>query len=122
MVAEVADLLRDQTVVVLGGDRRPHAIQAIKEAFELQDLIWCTTQEGQSYLSIEPYIKRADVSLVILAIRWASHNLSEATTLCARHAKPLVRLPAGYNASQVAHQVMQQVGDRLRAVAARRAG
>jgi hypothetical protein len=122
MVAEVADLLRDQTVVVLGGERRAYTIQAIKEAFELQNLIWCTTQEGQSYLSMEPYIKRADVSLVILAIRWASHNLSEASILCARHGKLLVRLPAGYNASQIAHQVMQQVGDRLRAVATGRVG
>ncbi|MBX0330052.1 hypothetical protein K2Z83_20495 [Oscillochloris sp. ZM17-4] len=122
LVAEVAELLRDQSVVVLGGERRPYTIQAIREAFDLGELIWCTTEEGQSYLSIEPYIKRPDVVLVILAIRWASHNLSEATSLCTRHNKLLVRLPAGYNASQIAHQVMQQVGDRLQALAAEREG
>ncbi|NNJ11836.1 hypothetical protein EKD04_016005 [Chloroflexales bacterium ZM16-3] len=120
LVAEVAELLRDQTVVVLGGDRRPYTIQAIREAFDLKDLIWCTTQEGQSYLSIEPFIRRPDVSLVILAIRWASHNLSEATNLCTRYNKLLVRLPAGYNASQLAHQIMQQVGERLQSLAAER--
>ncbi|NTW02119.1 MAG: DUF2325 domain-containing protein [Oscillochloris sp.] len=122
VVTEIAGLLRDQTVVVLGGDRRPYTAQAIKEAFTLKELIWCTTKEGQSYLSLEPYIRRPDVALVILAIRWASHNLSEATSLCIRYNKLLVRLPAGYNASQMAHQIMQQVGERLQSLTAEREG
>jgi hypothetical protein len=63
---------------------------------------------------MHPYIARPEVCLVLLAIRWASHNLSEVSIFCERYNKPLVRLPAGYNVSQIAHQVLQQAGERLR--------
>lgn len=113
-LSAVAALLRDRTVVFIGGDRRPYMADAIEEAFDLAELVWCNTQEGQSYLTMQPYIARPEVCLVILAIRWASHNLSEVSTFCDRYNKPLVRLPAGYNVSQIAHQVLQQAGERLR--------
>lgn len=113
-LSAVAALLRDRTVVFIGGERRPYMADAIEEAFDLAELVWCTTQEGQSYLTMQPYIARPEVCLVILAIRWSSHNLSEVSTFCERYNKPLVRLPAGYNVSQIAHQVLQQAGERLR--------
>ncbi len=113
-LSAVADLLRDRTVVFIGGDRRPYIADAIEEAFGLDELVWCSTQEGQGYLAMHPYIARPEVCLVLLAIRWASHNLSEVSIFCERYNKPLVRLPAGYNVSQIAHQVLQQAGERLR--------
>ena len=113
-LSAVADLLRDRTVVFIGGDRRPYIADAIEEAFGLDELVWCSTQEGQGYLAMQPYIARPEVCLVLLAIRWASHNLSEVSIFCERYNKPLVRLPAGYNVSQIAHQVLQQAGERLR--------
>lgn len=117
-IGQVADLLRDQTVAFIGGERRPYVQQAIEDAFDLAELVWCATQEGQGYLEMEPYIARPEVRLVLLAVRWASHNLSEVSVFCDRYNKPLVRLPAGYNPSQVAHQVLQQAGERLRAAQA----
>ena len=113
-LSAVAALLRDRTVVFIGGDRRPYIADAIEEAFGLNELVWCSTQEGQGYLAMHPYIARPEVCLVLLAIRWASHNLSEVSIFCERYNKPLVRLPAGYNVSQIAHQVLQQAGERLR--------
>ena len=113
-LSAVADLLRDRTVVFIGGERRPYIADAIEEAFGLTELVWCATQEGQGYLAMHPYIARPEVCLVLLAIRWASHNLSEVSIFCDRYNKPLVRLPAGYNVSQIAHQVLQQAGERLR--------
>jgi hypothetical protein len=37
---------------------------------------------------------------------------------CEAYGKPLVRLPGGYNANQVARHILTQAGDRLRATKA----
>ena len=61
----------------------------------------------------ESHIARPDVALVILAIRWSSHGFGDVTAYCEKYGKPLVRLPAGYNPSQVAAQVLAQCSGRL---------
>ena len=53
--------------------------------------------------------------MVLLAIRWSSHSFGDVQEFCDRHGKLLVRLPSGYNPNQVAHQILAQVGHRLRA-------
>jgi hypothetical protein len=110
----VANLLRDRVVVMVGGDSRPPVKQTIEETFDLQELHWHDTRPHRSHMPIEAYIARPDVAVVLLAIRWASHNLGEIQTFCERYGKPLVRLPGGYNVSQIAHQILQQASDRLR--------
>lgn len=109
----VANLLRDHAVVLIGGDRRPRVKRRIEKAFDLQELHWHDTRPHQSHMPIEPYIARPRVKVVLLAIRWASHNLGEVQNFCARYDKPLVRLPSGYNTSQIAHQILQQASHRL---------
>ena len=52
---------------------------------------------------------------MILAIRWASHGYGDVKGYCEKYGKPLVYLAGGYNPNQIAHQVLTQVGDRLRA-------
>lgn len=113
-VQEAAKLLKGSSMVLIGGDRRPSAQQAIKDAFALQDLIWIATREHQSIDVLEPYVARPDVAVVVLAIRWASHSFGDVQDFCDRHGKPLVRLPAGYNPNQVAIQIMQQASRRLK--------
>ena len=112
-VQRVAALLRGRAIVVIGGDRRPHLQQALENAFGLSGLIWIATRSHQSYTVFEPDVARPDVAIVILAIRWASHNFGEVKSLCDAHGKPLVRLPAGYNPNQVATQILKQAGARL---------
>ncbi|MEZ6105837.1 MAG: hypothetical protein R3B96_06870 [Pirellulaceae bacterium] len=77
-------------------------------------MIWIETREHQSIDGFEPYVARADVAVVLLAIRWASHSFGDVREFCERYQKPLVRLPGGYNANQVAAQILQQCSDRLR--------
>jgi len=113
LISQVADLLRNTSVVLIGGDERPRTAQIIVEAFDLRDLVWCDTRPHMSHLLLEPAIARADVSVVLLAIRWASHGLGEIRTFCERYQKPLVRLPGGYSVSQLAYQIVQQASDRL---------
>jgi hypothetical protein len=112
-INQVADLLRNTAVVLIGGDERPRVAQTIEETFDLCELVWCDTRPHKSHLPLEPAIARADVSVVLLAIRWASHGLSDVRTFCERYQKPFVRLPGGYNVSQLAYQIVQQASERL---------
>ncbi len=112
-VRQVRQLLQGRALILIGGDRRRPAQQALIEAFGLSDLIWIETREHQSIDVFEPYVARADVAVVVLAIRWSSHAFGEVREFCDRHAKPLVRLPAGYSPNQLAAQILAQCSDRL---------
>jgi hypothetical protein len=114
-VKELATLLDGKTVVLIGGDRRQYAVQALESQLGLKKLDWVATAEHESFLPFEAHIARPEVTVVLLAIRWSSHAFGEIKRFCDKHDKPLVRLPAGYNPNQVAIQVLNQCGDRLRA-------
>jgi len=113
-VQEAGRLLSGKSVVLIGGDRRPHAQQALKDALKLKDLVWIATREHEAVAPFEPYVARDDVALVLLAIRWSSHSYGEVSHFCDRHGKPLVRLPGGYSPNQVAAQILLQCGNRLK--------
>lgn len=116
-VATVANWLRGRVVVLLGGDRRAHAAESLQRAFGLTALEWISTREHESITSFEAPIARPEVAVVLLAIRWASHAFGEVLRFCESHGKILVRLPSGYNPNQVALQILEQAGERLRAAA-----
>lgn len=112
-VRAVAGILRDQSILLIGGCCRPYSKEALEAAFGLRELIWLETSEHSSVSGFEPYVSRPDVALVLLAIRWSSHSFGEVAKYCERYGKPLVRLPSGYNPNQVAEQILRQQGDRL---------
>jgi hypothetical protein len=112
-VREVARLLGRTAVLLIGGERRPHAEEALKTAFDLKDLIWVSTREHESLEVFKPHIVRADVLVVLLAIRWSSHSYGAVRSFCEKENKLLVRLTAGYNPNQVASQILAQCGERL---------
>jgi len=113
-VLDAAKLLKGKAMILIGGDRRPAAFKAIKEAFGLSELYWIEMQDHDSIEKVEPYVARPEVAVVLLAIRWSSHSYGEVSTFCERFGKPLVRLPGGYNPNQVSAQIMSQCSDRLR--------
>lgn len=113
LVAEAANLLAGKAVIIIGGDRRPFAAEALERAFLLSELIWIDTRAHESVASFEPYVARPDVALVLLAIRWSSHSYGEVQDFCRAYSKPLVRLPGGYNPNQVATQIHEQCSGRL---------
>jgi len=116
-VQQVASLLRGRTVVLIGGNHRLPAAQALEKAFGLKGVVWIEGRD-QSYLTFEPEVAHPDVGAVLLAIRWSRHGFSDVKALCDEHRKPFVRLPGGYNPNQVAHHVLHQVGERLAVQAA----
>ncbi len=107
-VRKAASLYQGKTMVLIGGDRRPNAFEALKSAFGLKDLIWVVTREHESTEVFVPYISRPDVDAVLLAIRWSSHSYGDVKGICDKFGKEFFRLPAGYNPNQVAHQILQQ--------------
>ena len=113
-VLTVRDLLRGKAVVLIGGERRPHAQRALQEAFGLKELRWIEPGEHESFGAFEPAVAQPDVAVVLLAIRWVSHSHSNVQQFCTAYDKPLVKLPAGYSPNQVAHQIVHQCGERLR--------
>ncbi len=114
-IRQVSALLSGRTVIMVGGDPRPEAKQAIEAALGLSELVWLTTNKHQSIDNFEPYVARPDVALVLLAIRWSSHVFGEIKGFCDRYGKPLVRLPAGYGVNQVAAQILSQASEQLKA-------
>lgn len=112
-VTEAAALLSGKSLMLIGGDKRPGAYQALKESLGLKELIWIDTRAHESVEGFAPYVARSDVAAVLLAIRWSSHSFGEIKSFCDNHGKPLIRLPGGYNPNQVAAQIMAQASDRL---------
>jgi hypothetical protein len=112
-VQEAARLLGGKSIVLIGGNRRREAQESLRRALGLKDLVWIETKEHQAVDSFEPLIARADVALVLLAIRWSSHAFGDVKQICDRHAKLLVRLPGGYNPNQVAAQILLQSSAQL---------
>jgi hypothetical protein len=110
---EAARLLRGRSIVLIGGIRRREGQESLRRALGLSELIWIETKEHQSIDSFEPMIARADVALVLLAIRWSSHAFGDVRLFCDRHNKPLVRLPGGYSPNQVAAQILAQCSGKL---------
>jgi len=111
-VQRVAELLRGRTAVLIGGEKRVWAVEALTEAFALQELVWIEGHD-QSYADFEPQVARPEVAVVILAIRWSRHGFGEVKAFCDQYDKLLVRLPGGYNPNLVAHHILNQVGARL---------
>ncbi len=110
---EVAEMLAGKAVIIIGGERRPHAAEAIERAFLLSELIWIDTRAHESTAGFEPYVARPEVAMVLLAIRWSSHSYGEVQDFCRQYGKPLVRLPGGYNPRQIAAQILDQCSNRL---------
>lgn len=116
-VVRAKELLAGRELVLIGGQRRPHHVGALRQALGLADVRWLTTPEHTSFTFFEPDIARPDVAVVVLAIRWSNHDYAEVQRYCEKYGKPLVRLRAGYNPNQVAHHLLSQAGERLAAMA-----
>lgn len=113
-VRAVAELLRGRELVLIGGVERPAARRAIEVAFGLTRLNWLSTRPHESVTYFEPSVARPEAAAVLLAIRWSSHSYGDVKEYCDKYGKPIVYLKAGYNPNQIAHAILEQVGERLR--------
>lgn len=113
-VVACRQMLAGRVVVLIGGDvREPHRSR-IETGLGLKGLDWIETSEThQAVADFESHIVRPDVALVLLGIRWSRHAYGGVRTLCAKHGKPLVWIPGGYNINQIAWRILDQCSDRL---------
>jgi hypothetical protein len=111
-VRRAGSLLRGRSVVLIGGERRPQAAEALTAALGLKTVIWIDGHT-QTYTAFEPHVANPDVAVVLLAIRWASHGFGDVKVFCEKYGKPLIHLPGGYNPNQVAYHILNQAGERL---------
>lgn len=107
-VMKVRDRLRGTKIVVIGGEARAYAREALRNAFDLAEVIWETTRAHESHTRFRPAIETSGVSIVVLAIRWSSHAFGNVKSYCERAGVRLVRLPGGYGPNQVAAQILAQ--------------
>ena len=114
LIEAATKLVHGRSVLVIGGVPSPPSRQALKEALGLREVYWPETREHQSIATFESEVARPDVCLVLLAIRWSSHSFGDVKPWCDQYDKPLVRLPRGYNASQVAKEILEQASERLK--------
>ena len=65
-------------------------------------------------VQLERAIRREEVSVVLLLVRWARHAYGEAVGIADRHGKPFVRVEGGYHPNGLAHDILEQASERLR--------
>lgn len=107
------EMLRGKTVVLLGGKCRHKSKRLIERELELKELRWLSSDPHVSIAPFEAEIARPEVGAVLMMIRWSSHSFEGVKEFCQKHDKPYVRVPAGYNPSQLAHQIILQHGGRV---------
>jgi hypothetical protein len=112
-VLVVRPALVGKALVLIGGQERRASANALSEAFGLSRIDWQSSKPHESHYNFEAAISRADVVVVLLAIRFSSHSFSEVSSFCDTHRKPLVRLPGGYSPNQVAAMIRRQAGKQL---------
>lgn len=113
-VARVREWLRGRRAVLIGGKPIPHAEERIRRAFELSGLEWVELAEHGRTDPIEPPVAQPETAIVWVVIRLTGHLHADVVAeTCRKYGKPLVRLPGGYNPSQIAAQTVAQVSERL---------
>jgi hypothetical protein len=103
-----AQILGGRSMLFIGGRRRTEAERDLEGAFGLRELIWLETRPHQSIYDFEPFVKRGDVAVVALLIRWSSHCFRQIRKICDRYGKLLIRVPGGYNKNQIASQIIRR--------------
>jgi len=112
--AAVAPLLAGKIAVLVGGDIRDDRRAALQKDLGLAELRWIKSTPTNPATKFDADIKRADVGLVLVAIRWVRHNTAYAVAdACGKFKKPLVRLPGGLGSNAVAHEILDQVKGKL---------
>lgn len=115
-VRRVRKLVEGTVMVFVGGRAKPNAAARLVEAFGLADFRWLGTQDApySTVTQCEPEIRRPNVSVVLVGIRFTSHELTEGIPRrCRDLGKAAVRLAGGYGVNAVAHAILEQASVTL---------
>lgn len=114
----VAELLAGRVAVMIGGASRPEKQEALRRELGLKELRWIGTRAHAPLEPLVTAVSDPEVGLVLLLIRLSSHSFGELAEPCKQRGIPLVRIPGGWGTNQLAHQILDQAGERLAALPA----
>ena len=117
VLEQAVALLRGRRATVFGESVDATAQASLAEHLELRDVRWVVLPTEDVEAILETEIASSDTDLVLIATRLPVDVYVTFKELCQDHEKPFVRLPSGYEPSEVAHQVLRQIGRRLRGAA-----
>ena len=116
-VAAVRPLLAGRVAVLVGGDVREQSRQRLERTLGLAELRWETVAHGEPFGRVAAAIARPEVDLAITLVRFCSHRDGPAAReVCRANGKLYVECPGGYGADRLAHDILNQIGDGLRAL------
>jgi hypothetical protein len=108
-VERARSVLRGTAIVVVGGERYPDAMERMREAFEVSEVLWTELREHASSLPLRAPIARPETSVVFVIIKLAGHaHTEDARRYAAAAGKPCVLLTGGYNPEAMAHAMLEQ--------------
>ena len=121
LITRATSLLTGRRVLLFAGEETPEATEALRETLEISEVHWVSLESVDDIEStLVEQISGGSYSLVLIGIRLAVSEYAIFKQLCIEQGKPFVRLPSGTSPVQVAHQVLRQVGRRLRSPALER--
>jgi hypothetical protein len=116
-VLRVRSMIGGRGIVIVGGQCREEAKRRIQRAFDALWVEWVSIREHASGAAMRAPIGRPDAAIVLIFIKLAGHlHVDEARDLAQRADIPAVSVTAGYNPEQLAHCILEQASERLRAV------
>jgi len=116
LVERASALLEGRSVLLFSPEEDSGTGDELIRTLELAGLKWVVLPQEDTDLGgrLEAEIRDTSISLVLIAVRLGADEYSLFKNLCIELDKPFVRLPSGTGPPQVAHQVLRQVGRRLR--------
>lgn len=109
----VLKALEGQVLVMLGGEAREAARQALITGLGLRDVDWISAAEYDHGRAAEARLRAPGVAVVVFALRWAAHAHGSVRDLTWELGIPAVSLPGGYNPRMVLHHLARQVSESL---------
>ncbi|WP_293912174.1 hypothetical protein [Deinococcus sp.] len=101
--------LSGRTILMIGGGvDNPAHVQRCQDAG--LSVRWRNYKHGESHWKLASEIRQPDVAVVVVAVRWSSHDSVLLRPLCAEYGKAFVMLKAGYGVNTLASEVAAQLG------------
>ncbi|MFT4538650.1 MAG: hypothetical protein ACI835_001087 [Planctomycetota bacterium] len=118
LISRATLLLSGRRVLLFAGEETAEAVEALRDTLEISEVQWVSLEGVEDIQkALVEKISEGSYSLVLIGIRLAVSEYAIFKQLCIEQGKPFVRLPSGTSPVQVAHQVLRQVGRRLRSPA-----
>lgn len=117
LIEQARALVAGRTLYLVGGVPVPQAIERLREALGLREVLWPQTRVHQSPEPLRAAIAREDVAAVVQLIRYSSHSLGDLREDCKALGKPFVRVVGGYGPRSIAYGLVEQASRALRSPA-----